>query len=413
MNILGLNIRSERQAREERAQLREMLLPIVQSWHRPSMGRDLSFYKLATEGFKQNSAIASVVTAWTMAVQEPPLQVLNKDNEPEPDSELQHLLDNPNPEMDGAELAGHAMFYRLISGNAYIHKVRNGYGQVAELWPYSDAHIEPIPGKYAWVDHYRFNNGEKVEDIDPADMIHLKWFNPDPIKLWKGLGPLQTLFMEVNGDTELSKFIYALLYNDAFPRTALMVPPGPNGEKVPEGVREEMKAKFKERFGGNNRGDVVVLQGTDVKRLSLDLKELQADFLRNGPESRICSVTRTPIEVIGFYAGLANSTYSNKENGMKFWIENTVAALLNKDSRAFTQRLAREFDKTFKIKHDLSNVVALRANRVDADKSTREDYKAGLASLQEARAKLNYGEIDASHTFAQQGKINLVTNGDV
>ncbi len=383
-----------------------MLLPLVNSWYRPAQSRNRSFDKLAREGFKQNSAIASVVTAWTLGVQEPVLCVRNKEGELQPDSELQTLLDYPNPEMDGSELAAHLTFYRLISGNAYLHIVRDGYGKPMELWPYSDAHITPVAGQYNWIDHYRFNDGETVTRIEREDIIHLKWFNPDPERVWMGYGPLQSLTLEVDADSELSKFIYALLYNDAFPRTALMVPPNPNGSAIPPGKREEMKAAFKEKFGGRSRGDVIVLQGTDVKRLALDLKELQADFLRNGPESRICAVFRTPIEVIGMYAGLEHSTYSNKESAQKFWTENTLAPYLKKDARAMTRGLIRPnekagfFAKDLVIGYDFSEVVALRSNQIERDTSLRNDYTAGIASLQEVRDELGYGEIDSSHSFA-------------
>ncbi|MEV4863262.1 phage portal protein [Streptomyces ossamyceticus] len=56
------------------------------------------------------------------------------------------LLRNPHPDLTPVELWRFAYLYRVLWGNTYIQKVRNGAGQVKELWPVSAdrVHVERI-----------------------------------------------------------------------------------------------------------------------------------------------------------------------------------------------------------------------------------------------------------------------------
>ncbi|MFJ7049040.1 phage portal protein [Streptomyces sp. NPDC101112] len=56
------------------------------------------------------------------------------------------LLRNPHPDLTPVELWRFAYLYRVLWGNTYIQKVRNGAGQIKELWPVSAdrVHVERI-----------------------------------------------------------------------------------------------------------------------------------------------------------------------------------------------------------------------------------------------------------------------------
>lgn len=70
------------------------------------------------------------------------------------------LLRNPHPELTPVELWRFAYLYRVLWGNAYVQKIRNGGGQIRELWPVSSDRVqvdrEPPSegnptGKYFWI----------------------------------------------------------------------------------------------------------------------------------------------------------------------------------------------------------------------------------------------------------------------
>lgn len=52
------------------------------------------------------------------------------------------LLDNPHPELTAYELWRLCYVHRLLWGNAYLQKLRNGAGQVKELWPITPDRVQ-------------------------------------------------------------------------------------------------------------------------------------------------------------------------------------------------------------------------------------------------------------------------------
>lgn len=52
------------------------------------------------------------------------------------------LLRNPHPELTPVELWRFAYLYRVLWGNAYVQKIRNGGGQIRELWPVSSERVQ-------------------------------------------------------------------------------------------------------------------------------------------------------------------------------------------------------------------------------------------------------------------------------
>ncbi|UUS30837.1 MULTISPECIES: phage portal protein [Streptomyces] len=52
------------------------------------------------------------------------------------------LLDDPHPEMTPLELWRLAFVHRVLWGNAYVQKIRNGGGQIVQLWPITPDRVQ-------------------------------------------------------------------------------------------------------------------------------------------------------------------------------------------------------------------------------------------------------------------------------
>jgi hypothetical protein len=73
-----------------------------------------------------------------------------------------------------------------------------------------------------------------------------------------------------------------------------------------------IKANFRERFGGDNRGEPLVISGkVKVQVLSFSPQQMDLTALRRVPEERISGVTGVPAIVAGLGAGLDRSTFAN------------------------------------------------------------------------------------------------------
>jgi len=365
---------------------------------------DRTFNGLAYNGYEGNSAVFSCVSEYVIRGTEPCLYVVDEEANPV-DHELSGLLADPNPEMDEARLMQFVFAYMCIGGNCYLHKMRGKYGEVIYLWPYHDAQITPIPGRHNWIEYYLYDigDGTKVK-IPREDIIHFKWPSFDVGDPQKGLSPLKVLGREVDTDNQVSEYVLSILKNGGMPGSALVFPPrGKDQYELTTAEIEQNKARFTEAFTGRNRGKSIVLTGgIEVKRFAQGLEDLQNDYLRRIPETRITAAFRVPAILVGLAAGLDRSTYSNSEQAAAGFTKQTLVPLWRSIQRTFTKGLI-ERDENVTIAYDLSTVEALQSYELErrkAGESLIDSQLAYYAGEIERDAAVNFARI--VHNFTQE-----------
>lgn len=358
-------------------------------WMRPGEP-DVSVPALILHGYARNGAAFACVQALQRAFPEPDLRAEDLDGAPLDKHPLNTLLDKPNVLMDEDMFKGYAITYAAVTGACYIYKARGkgGVGPVRELWPYHAGEIRPVAGGDAWVDHYEYDLGSgQVLPIPPADIIPWRW-GVDLNQPWAGWAPLATVIREIATDNELTRYLQALIVNDAVPRGAVKLPPTTvlNDEQY-----RRLKQDWALRFGGSKRGSLAVLEGgADYVRFSMNLQELALDALRAVPEARIAAAFGVPPIVAGLNVGLARSTYSNYEEARKAFTEQTLVPLWKALASALTQGLAAEYGPGVRVAFDLNEVEALKENTDAKTTRTVDAYNAGVITRNEARELLGF-----------------------
>lgn len=102
------------------------------------------------------------------------------------------LLRDPNPELTDFELWRLSYVHRCTHGNSYLQKIRNGAGQVVELWPIRPERMkvtktkkrEGLPAKLFEVTD---DNG-RVHDLSSREILHIPGFGYDGVT---GLSPIR------------------------------------------------------------------------------------------------------------------------------------------------------------------------------------------------------------------------------
>ena len=360
-------------------------------WSSPTFA-PASFDRLEREGYRQNAAVNICVTKYAQATLQAPWAVVDADGERIPDdrpSALRDLLRTPNPVMGEAELRLFIGVYKAIGGQCYLHKVRDSDGQVVELWPYHRGQMWPVPGETVWIDRYEYDRGEgRPVAIDPADVIHLKWPAVDTSEPWLALAPLLAVAREVDTDSEATRYLYALLYNDAVPLTVV-------NTKSSMGDRqfERFRAQFESRHGGENRGRVALIEGeASISRLGLDFEQLAMDALRAVPEVRIANSFGMSAMYAGLSAGMERAIYNNVSEARRAFFEDTAVPHASLDDSELTAELGEELGGV--VTRDWSNVVALRES---ADAQVGRAHKlwgGGLATRNESRRVLGLPPVE-------------------
>ncbi|MCC6192272.1 MAG: phage portal protein [Anaerolineales bacterium] len=338
-------------------------LPVVAPWVNASFIEPVHRV-LVREGYFKNGAVFACISALAFAYPEPPLMVLDEDENPQPKHPLRQLLRRPNPLMGEAELKVYTMVYKAIGGNCYWHKVRSKANRVIELWPYHAGQIKPVPGGPNWIAKYNYDpygDGRGL-DVPVEDIVHFKWPAPDPEQPWQAIPPLRPVARDADTDNELTRYLFALLKNDAIPRMAITLPAT---AVLDDPTERRLKSQWREKYGGDNRGDVAILpEGATMQRVGLDLKELAFDALHGVPEARIAGAFRVPAIVAGLNIGLSRSTFANFAEARQAFTEQTLVPLWQMDAGEIESALGPDFGGSALVAYDLGNVRAL------ADKET-------------------------------------------
>jgi HK97 family phage portal protein len=376
---------------------------LVPQWERRSFMQP-TFRNLAVEGYRGNGIIFACLSAWAFSFPEPPLLVWEEGpggRVPLPMHGLSQLLRRPNPQMGLSELLQFSIVYMGIGGNCYWYKVRSAAGRPVELWPLHDGQINPVAGEHRMIDHYEFLGATGAPLPIPAeDIVHFKWM-PDPLQPQRGLGPLMAVLREVDTDNEATRYVFALLKNDAMPRLAITVPET-RGELSPE-EHARLREEFTEKHGGTQRGGIALLEaGLDIRPIALNLKEMEFGTLRDVPEARLCSAFRVPAVVVGANVGLSKGGQfaNHKESVLDFTERSLVPAWGMFDDKV-TADLLPEFGGTPRqvVMFDTDRVVALADKRATERQWALTGLTAGGLLVNEFRAAAGLPPDDGGNIY--------------
>jgi HK97 family phage portal protein len=318
-----------------------------------------------------NSAVWSCLMALGHAHVEPPLKVWAGD----PDggtatwlrtSELQKLLQNPNPVHTALELHFWTSWAKHLDGNAYWRKGRAYGGNVVELWPLSPRLVKPVtyPNSPNLLDAYRYSYAPgKWEDLPVSDVVHFR-IGIDDRDPRLGLSPIKRLVREIASDQAATQFTDALLRNFGIPGLVVQVPPGAS---LSDEQAEELKHQLEQRFGYENRGNVGILTaGATLQQFGFSPEQLNLRALHDVPETRIASVMGVPPIVAGLSVGLQQAqNYASLKQIREQFTEVTVIPNWRFDEARLTASLVPEFtaDPEVTLAWDRTHVRALAEDR--------------------------------------------------
>ena len=221
------------------------------------------------------------------------------------------LLERPNEKMSGVVL-WMATIVDYIRGDAYWLKARNDSGRVAELWWLPRWMIEPKWDERdpsSFITYYEYTVDGLKYAIDPRNVVHFR-NGMNPRNPRKGVDRLEPLFREILTDDEAANFTAALLRNLGVP--GVIIAPANTTQGTMRTDPEAVKKSFMDRFGGDKRGEPMVLTApTEVKVLSWNPKDLDLKALRRIPEERVSANLHVPAGVAQLGAGLDRNTFTN------------------------------------------------------------------------------------------------------
>lgn len=223
------------------------------------------------------------------------------------------LLEKPNPAYSGV-LQWYATIVDWMRGDAYWLKKRSPSGRVEELWWVPRQMMEPrwpLDDPTVFIGWYEYTVDGVIYIVKPKDVVHFRnGINPDNVR--KGTDLLASLWREIFTDDEASNFTASLLRNLGVPGVIIAPANTTAGGRPIDADTDSIKTKFKDTFGGDRRGEPMVMSApTEVKVLSWSPEQMNLRELRRIPEERVSAVLGVPAGVAGLGAGLDRNTFTN------------------------------------------------------------------------------------------------------
>ncbi|MDN3356073.1 phage portal protein [Actinomadura sp. DC4] len=192
------------------------------------------------------------------------------------------LLADPHPDMVPYELWRLTYAHRLLWGNAFVQKLRNGAGQIKELWPitpdkvrvYAYRPTEANPsGKIFWVDTGTRDEPGPVIPLTSRDILHLPGLGYDGVV---GLSVVQmarqTIGLGLAAERYGARFFGSGNLMGGILQTDARLEPG---------QAEALKERWKAKMSGLDRSHEIAVLDSGAKFQTLTMPHDDAQFLES------------------------------------------------------------------------------------------------------------------------------------
>lgn len=306
--------------------------------------------------------------------------------------DLTELIDRPNLGYPGSSLWAGFIISRLLDGNAYWLKVRNGATRVVELWYIPHFQIEPKGGRGAFIDFYEWRIGGLRYEVPPSEIWHYRR-GMDAQNPRKGCSEIKEQMREIYTDEEAARFTAALLQNFGVP--GLLLTPKDGGNPPDQDTADLIVAKVDQKLQGAGRGRTsFISNAVDIKTISWSPEQMNLAGIRNIPEERLTAATGIPAAVLGLGTGLEQTKVGATMAEMReMAVEDAMAPLWRDAAGQLTQGLLYEFtggDQNYALRFDISEVRVLQEDRDKLHTRTMLAFNGGLIDSQTAERRLGY-----------------------
>jgi HK97 family phage portal protein len=309
------------------------------------------------------------------------------------DHPLEQLLRAPNPIFDLSDMLELSSQWLDATGNAILLKVRNGFGDVSELWllPALSFIIEKgadeLPAYYTF-----FPINVK---IPASDIIHIKRSDIRTAPFY-GHALLSDILDTAKTDSALRLYQQRFFDNDSVSRAVLKFP---QGTILTQEQMDEIRHAWEDKYqGAASSSKLAILpDGGELEALSSSTKEIDFASSRAMLRDAIREAFKVPKIALG---DTDNVNFSNAETSYNVFLRDVVDYALNKFARALTKQLASEFGTNLTIEHD--NIISEAEEKIQL---RLQELKQSL-TIDEQRAMLSLPPLPA-------GKGNVFVVGDV
>ena len=327
--------------------------------------------------------------------------------------DLLTLIDHPNNFYNGTTLTKATVADYMLDGNAYWLIVRSASGRPVQLWWAPTSTIVPMPDPNdptIFIDHYKYTPGSAPIKVRPEDVVHFR-DGIDPLNTRKGLSAIKSLFREIVTDDEAANMTASLLINMGMPGVIISPKVGTIGEPAAKAI----KNAYIENFGGDKKGEPLVLQGDmTVQSYQFSPQQMNLRDMRGIPEERITAVLGVNAAVVGLGAGLATTKVgATLKEYREEAFESTIIPMYREFALELSAQLMPSFvnPASWQLVHDLTKIRVLQEDEEKRSARVTNLVVQGLLTIAEGRRALGWPVLPEHEIYLRPANLRQIPAG--
>lgn len=268
--------------------------------------------------------------------------------------------------------------YLGLVGEAFWVLNFNNLGVPAEMWLAPPQFMYIIPDPNTYISHYEYRRGPNRLRLEVPEVIHI--MSPNPANSYRGLGPAQSISIDLDSERYAARYQQRLFYNDATPGLVIEYPDIP---ERPE--REKIRKEWDEIHRGwrNARKTGFLWGGAKANTLALTNKDMEFWRLRKLSPEIIRGAYRLSASMMGMEGPGSRARVEADEY---IFAKYTVKPALTRIREAINEQLIPLYDDGYYMGYD-DPVPENRAAIVD---EVAKLVPVSVITREEARVKLGY-----------------------
>ena len=385
------NVFAEQQRQSTTAE--SVFIPLFTSGR---LGLNISEETLINEGYITNDMVYAVATRIAKVTASLPIILTQNAEYIEGKDELKTFLFENWHDNDSLEQALYKeVLYLLLTGDAYHYTPYEYMGAKLPIKNY----ILPTQNVRAWretqsilsdIDRYEFNDGMKIRNIAPLEIMHTHYFNPsiEGIRKAEGLSPLQAGYDLLKASTNRNVAESSLYEN----RGASGIISSKNELILTGADKEVIQKDLNSRIGGaKNANKIVALQGAvDYKQLGMSATDMQLLGMRAEHLRAVCGLFGVQSIIFG---DVTSSTYANMQEAMKDFYNQTCIPLMEQILAQKNKQLVRRYNAitglNYKIDIDKNDIDALKPSQQEQVTYLMTLLDKGIITIEDVKTELN------------------------
>ena len=290
---------------------------------------------------------------------------------------LLHLV---NPFMTSNEFIALDTIYQELVGESFWILNFNGLGEPAEIWiPYPHK-MSVVPDKQKFIKGYVYGTGAEAIPFDVKEVIHFKY--PSPLNQYRGLGPAQSIGVDLDAEMYSGHWNRNFFYNSARPDGVIQFDYNLSDEQF-----DKLRKQWSEKYKGVSKSHQVALLEGGGKYLQIQntVKDMDFSNLKLRNRDVILGVYGMPLSVLGISE---NVNKSNAEAGDYTFARWIVKPRLDWKAAKLQEQLIPLFRKSENLKLGFEEVVPETTEQ--KTHIVESGVKAGYMTVNEARKVQGY-----------------------